>query len=91
MAESADRAMVMKMTETPVYLADRLVDLQARLVGQTQVEQDDVRAGRYATAQAPPRRSGHHNAMGVGGERQVHLPGNQGRVIIDEQDISHEN
>ena len=72
-----------------VDAADRLVELQAGLVGQSQVEEDDVR-GVGADEPEPFRAgAGHLDPVRGGRERQAHLLRDQGRVIIDEQDVGH--
>ena len=69
----------------------RLIDLQAGLVGQPHVQQDDVR--RIAADALKAFRAGerHLDAVGRGGERLAHLLGDQGLVIIDEQQVGHED
>jgi hypothetical protein len=67
-----------------VHFADRLVDLQAGLVGQAQVQKDDVRRLDPDARQSFGAGGGHLDAVCGGGECQPHLLGDQGRVIVDE-------
>ncbi len=91
MAASAPLAMVMKMTGIRASMpADLLVDLQAGLVGQTQVEQNDI--GRVGADALEPlgAGAGHFDPVTGGGERLAHLLRDQGRVVIDEQQVGHD-
>ena len=66
-----------------IDFANRLVDIQARLVRQAQVEDNDV--GQLGTHAVKPVRPGAHDfdPMRWGGERLPHLPRDHGRVIIN--------
>jgi hypothetical protein len=69
--------------------ADGLVDVQAGLVGQAQVQEDHVRRfGPDALNPVRPR-AGHLDPVGGGGERLAHLHRDQGRVVVDEQEVGH--
>ena len=60
------------------------------MVGQAQVEDDDV--GRLGADALKPIRAGAGDLDPVrrGGERLPHLLRDQGRVIIDEQEVGHD-
>ena len=72
-----------------VDLADLLVDLQAGLVGQAQVEQNDI--GRLGADALEPfgAGAGHFDAVTGSGKRLAHLLGDQDGVIVDEQQVGH--
>ena len=69
--------------------ADLLIDFQPGLVGQAQVEENDV--GRIGADALDPLRAGAGDLdpVGSGGERLAHLLRDQVRVIVDEQDPGH--
>ena len=73
-----------------VDAADLLVNLQARLVGQAQVEENDVRMP--GTDPLEPFSSGarHLDPVSGSGERLAHLPRYQGRVVVDQQQVGHD-
>src|SRR5262249_58878375 len=68
---------------------DLLVDLQPGLVGQAQVEENDVRRTGADPLQSLGTGGSNLDPVGRRGERLAHLPGDQGRVIIDEQQLGH--
>jgi hypothetical protein len=73
-----------------VKRADLLVDVQARLVGEAQVQENNF--GRIAADTLQPFRSaaGHYDGVHRGGEGHAHLLGDQARVVIDEQQVGHD-
>ena len=75
--------------DSRIDLADLLVDLQAGLVGQAQVEQNDI--GRSGADALDPfgAGAGHLDAVSGSGEGLAHLLGDQDRVIVDEQQVGH--
>ena len=73
MAESADLATVTKMTGMRASIRRScLVDVQAGLVGQAQVEENDVRASGGDPLQALCARLGHLDPVRGGGEHVAH-------------------
>ena len=72
-----------------VDAADLLVDLQAGLVGQAQVEENDVRRPGADPLEAFGAGGGHLDPVSRRGERLAHLLRDQGRVIVDEQQVGH--
>ena len=74
-----------------IDFANRLVDIQARLVGQAQVEDNDV--GRFGTHAVKPVRTGadDFDLVQGGGKRLPHLLRDHRRVIIDEQQVRHDD
>jgi hypothetical protein len=74
-----------------VDLPNLLVDLQAGLVGQAQVEEDDV--GRLGTHPLEPLGAGggHLDPVLGGTERLAHLLRDHDRVVVDEQKVSHDS
>lgn len=84
MTASADLSLAMKMTGMRVDAADRLEDLQAGLVGESEVEQDDI--GGLGADARPSRGSRGSNLDSVTGcgECLAYLLGDQVRVIIDQ-------
>ena len=69
--------------------ADLLEDLQAGLVGQAEIEQDHVGRIRADVLQPCSPGAGNLDPVGGSGERLAHLLLDQGRVIIDEQQMGH--
>ena len=72
-----------------IDLADLLVDLQAGLVGQAQVEQNDIRRPGTDALEPFGAGAGHLDPVTGSGERLAHLLRDQDRVIIDEQQVGH--
>ncbi len=72
-----------------VDAADLLVDLQAGLVGQAQVEENDVRRPGADPLESFGSGAGHLDPVSRRGERLAYLPRNQGRVIVNEQQVGH--
>ena len=70
--------------------ADLLVHVQAGLVGQVQIEENDVR--RRGTDPLEPfgAGAGHVDPVSGPGEHLAHELWNQCRVIIDEQQVGHD-
>ena len=73
-----------------VDLADLPVDLQAGLVGQPQVEQDDVGRPRADRFQARRRGACDLHAVCRGGERLTHLLRDEDRIVVDQQEVRHD-
>ena len=67
-----------------VEAADLLVDVEAGLVGQAQVQEDDIRRPGADLLQPLGASAGHLDPVSGGGESLAHLPRDQGRVIVDE-------
>jgi hypothetical protein len=74
-----------------VDLADRPVDLQAGLAGQAQVEEDYDRRLCVDKPEPSRARACHVDPVRRARERHAHLLRDQRRVIIDEQDVGHED
>ena len=72
-----------------VDLAELRQDVQAGLVGQAQVEENDVRASGGDPFQALCARLGDLNPVCGGGEHVAHLFGEQVRVVIDQEQVGH--
>ena len=72
-----------------VDAADLLIDLQSGLVGQAQVEENDIR--RLGLDPFEPRHAGAGDLDAVirGGKELTNLSWDQGQVIIDEQNVGH--
>ena len=70
--------------------ADLLVDVQAGLVGQAQIEENNVR--RHGTDPLEPFGAGasHFDPVSGPGEHLAHQLRDQCRVIIDEQQVGHD-
>ena len=64
-------------------------DVQAGLVGQAQVEENNVRASGGDPFQALCARVGDLNPVFGGGEHVAHLLGEQVRVVIDQEQVGH--
>ena len=73
-----------------VDAADLLEDLQAGLVGQAQVEENDVRASGGDPFQALCAVLGDLDPVCGRGEHVAHLVAEQVRVVIDQKQGGHE-
>src|SRR6516164_5835245 len=69
--------------------ADLVQDLQARLVRQAQVEENDIRGRRPNALEALATRVGDLDSVFGGGEAVADLLREQVRVIIDQQQVGH--
>ena len=91
MAASADRATVTKMTGMRASIRRScLEDVQAGLVGQAQVEENNVRASGGDPFQALCGRLGDLNPVRGRGEHVAHSVAEQVRVVIDQKQGGHE-
>ena len=70
--------------------ADLPEDVQAGLVGQAQVEENDVRGLGGDALEALGPGVGDLDPVCRGGERLAHLLRDQGRVVVDEQQVGHD-
>jgi hypothetical protein len=68
---------------------DLLVDLQAGLVGQVKVEENNVRRPGTDPLESFGTGAYHLDPVSRRGERLAHLPREQGWVIVDEQQVGH--
>ena len=90
MAESADRATVTKTTGMRASIrAELRQDVQAGLVGQAQVEENNVRASGGDPFQALCARVGDLNPVSGRGEHVAHSVAEQVRVVIDQEQGGH--
>ncbi len=70
--------------------ANLVQDLQARLVRQAQVQENDIRGRGRDALEALATRVGDLDSVCGGGEEVAHLLREQLRVIIDEQQVGHD-
>ncbi len=70
--------------------ADLLVDVRAGLVGQVEIEQNDVRQPGADVLEARSAGAGDHDSVRRGGEGLAHLLRSQGKVVVDEQQLGHD-
>src|SRR5262249_24721897 len=73
-----------------VDAADVLVDLQAGLVRQAEVEENDVRGPGTDPLESFRTAGCDLDTVGRRGERLAHLPRGQGRVIVNMQERGHD-
>src|SRR5262249_31858540 len=73
-----------------VDAANVLVDLQAGLVRQAQIEENDVRRPGTDPLESFSTAGGDLDPVRRRGERLAHLPREQGRVIVNEQEVGHD-
>ena len=89
MAASAILPVVMKTTGMRVDEPDLLIDLQSGLVGQAQVEENDIRRlGWTRSSPATPVPAISMRWSGAG-KLSTNLSRDQGQVIVDEQNVGH--
>ncbi len=72
-----------------VDAADLLVDLEPGLVGQAQVEQNDIGRCWHRFVDPFGAGAGHLDPVTGGGKRLPHLLRDQDRVVVDEQHMGH--
>ena len=72
-----------------VEAADLLIDLQARLVGESEVQQYHIRRSLGDTTDPLRAGTGHINPVVRVAEDLAHLRQNQVRVVVDEQQLAH--
>ena len=72
-----------------VDLAELLQDVQAGLVGQAQVEENDIGPNFGGALEALGARVGNLDLVCGGGEDVAHLVREQVRVVIDQEQVGH--
>ena len=91
MAASAALAIVTKMMGMRSIDAPNLaVDLQAGLVGEVEVEQDDVRPSRPGAFEPLGPGRGHLDPVRRCGERPDHRLQARSPIVVDEQQVGHD-